>query len=535
MGGLCRLHLAHDKSNEPIDRRIRHNSSVAGWFPRKMNPTTAPGHVSSALMMGFGFAGAVSRMNVSLHRVFNLTLYFFLLVIVSLMCGSAPANGELSIRCVWATLAMVSGWIVLGHVSARWMARQVLRGEVEFNDAAKFLRSQLDIFRWFALPITIMCLYGFSLSAYMRIQPVLESSMVLQAIVLLMPGMSLLVSTWSAEYYFAAAIGTQSSSLTSYVRAMGRMMRSGPAWLIVPTLAVMGMGDLVGWINLHFETTENGYGETLAKWLPLAVVVGVAMVACLFPWVVRFLAKTEPIESEVAGETNAWIRGCGMSTHWLLGMQIARWDTGGRMLNAMVAGIVRPGRLLLMSDRLLDELPRGHRLMVVMHELAHVKRWHVPLRMLAIIPAWIVSNYAGTLLIEYEWFDETIGASIGAILGLATTVVSLGMVSHFCELDADATACRLAVRACKSSWQLNLHSPTLGEIHYSNLSGDRPELTEAMAAEMLADALTYVTADHPASRKVSWMHPSLATRVNRLRRISHPLPDQAVEGHTWAL
>lgn len=483
-----------------------------------------------------------------------MTLYFFLLVIVSLMCGSAPAQGELSIRCVWATLAMISGWVLLGHVAARWMARQVQRGEVDFGDAARFLRSQLDIFRWFALPISIMCLYGFSLSAYARGLPILESSMFLQSIVLLFPGMSLLVSTWSAEYYFAVAIGTQPKSLTRYAGSMSRMMRSGPAWLIVPTLAVMGAGDLIGWVNHHFETTGSEYGDLVARWLPWAVALGVAGVALSFPWIVRLLAKTQPIDPRVADETNQWIRGTGMSTHWLMGMQIARWDTGDRMLNAMVAGILRPGRLLLMSDRLLDELPRGHRLMVVMHELAHVKRWHVPLRMLAIVPAWIVSHYAGNVVMEQGWFDETLSAAVGAILGLVATVLSLGMVSHFCELDADATACRLAVQACRRSRTLpaeetirgtvsdEITSP--GEIHGDSMDDEtvmtepvmtEPVMTEAIAAELLADALIYVTADHPASRKVSWMHPSLATRVSRLRRISHPLPDPTNERHTWAL
>jgi Zn-dependent protease with chaperone function len=196
------------------------------------------------------------------------------------------------------------------------------------------------------------------------------------------------------------------------------------------------------------------------------------------------------------------------------------------MLNAMVAGFVRPGRLLLMSDRLLDDLPRGQRLMVVMHELAHVKRWHVPLRMAAILPAWFVSAHGSEWLIQSGWFAETIGGAIGAAFGLVTTVISLGAVSHFCELDADATACRLAVRACRRS-------------------GDRDqdpefEMTSAMAADLMADALLRVTADHPSSRKMSWLHPSLSTRVGRLRRVAaphsdstYPLPDSPAEGHTW--
>ena len=283
----------------------------------------------------------------------------------------------------------------------------------------------------------------------------------------------------------------------------------------------------------------------------LAVVIGLSAiaVAALVPYLVRWMVKKQPMDSEQISETQTWLRRCGISTHRFLGMQIARWDTGGRMLNAMVAGFIRPGRLLLMSDRLLDELPRGQRLMVVMHELAHVKRWHVPLRMLAIMPAWFVSSLGSEWLIQTGWFDETIGGAIGAAFGLVTTVVSLGMVSHFCELDADATACRLAIRACRRKGERD--------------TDPEVEMTEAMAAELMADALVRVTADHPASRKMSWLHPSLATRVGRLRRISQPcdgspgafpgsdesisrsnhlsgrsgapLPDSGNEGHTWAV
>ncbi|TWU01957.1 M48 family metalloprotease [Neorhodopirellula pilleata] len=466
-----------------------------------------------------------------------MTLYIFLLVIVSLMCGSAPANGDLSVRCVWATLAMLSGWIILGHVSARWMARQVLRGEVEFNVAANGLRSQLDIFRWFALPIVIMCLYGFSLSAYSRAQPVIQSSMFLQAIVLLSPGFSLLVSTWSAEYYFAVAVGTQPRRLGGYLSAMTRMFRSGPAWLIVPTLTVMAAGDLLQQVQVRSESWDHWIGDAIVSWLPAMLLVIGSLVVFALPWLVRWLAKTEPIDGSTESEIRCWLRRCGFSTHWLFGMQVARWDTGGRMLNAMVAGVIRPGRLLLMSDRLLDELPRGQRMLVVMHELAHVKRWHVPLRMAAILPAWFVSSYCGEFLIEYGWFDETVGAAIGAVSGLVTTIVCLGLVSHFCELDADAVACRLAVRASRRTETETevgvgaasaLDSPVLSRM-------PEAEMTIEMAAELMADALVRVTADHPASRKVSWLHPSLATRVGRLRRISYPLPDQRAEGHTWAL
>ena len=460
---------------------------------------------------------------------------------------------------------MVSGWVVLTHVAGRWMARQVLRGELHFGDATNYLRMQLETFRWFALPVTIICHYGFSLSAYMRVQPVLESSMFLQAIVLLTPGMTLLSATWSAEHYFAATVGTCPKGLRHYFASVGRMFRSGPSWLIAPTLVVMAVGDLFQLNGAEVAEPSSLVDSEGGVWLAIVIGLAAIVVATLVPYLVRWMVKKQPMDPSQIVETQTWLRRCGISTHRYLGMQIARWDTGGRMLNAMVAGFIRPGRLLLMSDRLLDELPRGQRLMVVMHELAHVKRWHVPLRMAAMLPAWLVSSLGSEWLIQTGWFDETTGGAIGAIFGLVTTVVSLGVVSHFCELDADATACRLATLACQQNDEPNATAET-----------EMPpmEITEAMAAELMADALVRVTADHPSSRKMSWLHPSLATRIDRLRRIAEPLasptevsagydrsprrsssepgdsvyqprdsncrsggplPDSATEGHTWVV
>ena len=145
--------------------------------------------------------------------------------------------------------------------------------------------------------------------------------------------------------------------------------------------------------------------------------------------------------------------------------------------------------------------------------------------MAAILPAWFVSSWSSVVLIDHEILDASWGTGVGGALGLITTVVVLGVVSHFSELDADATACRLAVKAVRSVGKN-------GDCEGENRDA---EITVELAAELLADALVRVTADHPASRKFSWLHPSLATRVARLRRISNPLPDSRSDRHTLAI
>ncbi len=428
-------------------------------------------------------------------------------------------------RIVLASVMMVAGWVLLAHLAARWMARNVLSGKVGYGEASEYLRMQMETIRWFAIPIAILCHYGFSLAAWLRIQPVLEHSMGLQAIGLLAPGITILVATWSAEYCFAAIIGIQDRSLKNYLVAMSRLLRSGPAWLVLPTLAFLCLGDAFEIVQAHYIDTPLFALAESSGWMWGLIGLGAGLIAISLPWFVRWIAKTQPLGEQHRLEMETWLHRCGISTHQVWGMQIARWDTGGRMLNAMVAGLVRPGRLLLVSDRLLDELPRGGRLMVVMHELAHVRRFHVPLRMAAILPAWFVSSWSSVMLTDHEILDASWSNGVGGVLGLITTVVMLGVVSHFSELDADATACRLAVKAVRNGGK---------NVDCEGENRDA-EITLELAAELLADALTRVTADHPSSRKFSWLHPSLATRVARLRRISNPLPDSRSDRHTLAI
>ncbi|MFG0289685.1 MAG: M48 family metalloprotease [Rhodopirellula sp. JB044] len=465
-----------------------------------------------------------------------MTLYIFLLVIVSLLCGSSPAVAEPSVRAVFASVLMVSGWVLLAHIAARLLARQVVRGTLSYGDAVDYLRMQMETFRWFALPITLLCHYGFSLSAWLRVQPYLSESMALQSIGLLAPGITLLVATWSAEYWFAAIIGVQEKSIKKYAGSMLQMMRSGPAWLILPTMLFLALGDIAAKVQTDYmadsEWLQSEYLE-VSVWALIGV--GVFLVAVSLPYIVRWVANTEPLADGPRAEVESWLRRCGISTHRYFGMQAARWNTGGRMLNALVAGIVRPGRLLMLSDRLLDELPRGQRLMVVMHEIAHVKRFHVPIRMAAILPAWFVSSWSSSMLIDHEWLDASMGAAVGGALGLITTVVVLGTVSHLSELDADATACRLAVRACDVTRDEPSESGIAADGNAESPVPVEPPMTREMAAELMADALIRVTADHPSSRKFSWLHPSLETRVARLRRISRPLPDLRSDSHTLAI
>jgi Zn-dependent protease with chaperone function len=240
---------------------------------------------------------------------------------------------------------------------------------------------------------------------------------------------------------------------------------------------LLGMSDLIGTLPL----TEIAAAWTTAAMILLFVPLGL-------PWLIRHLFKTTSLDKSA----EAWVREL-MTAADLRRTPVVRWDTGGRAFNAMVAGFVPPLRTLLISDRLVDELPREQIAMVVLHEAAHLRRRHVPMRMLAVLPAWgaaaLVTRIAG---------EQTWAMAAGSVVGILMTMLILRVVAYRTEYDADVQACRLAAEIS-------------GQV-------DGVPATYEHAADALSAALIRVTFDQPAGRNATWLHPGVADRVDWMRR-----------------
>ncbi|EMI16850.1 peptidase M48 Ste24p [Rhodopirellula maiorica SM1] len=191
-------------------------------------------------------------------------------------------------------------------------------------------------------------------------------------------------------------------------------------------------------------------------------------------------------------DTEIWVASV-LSAAGLHRTKMVRWQTEGNSFNALITGFVPPLRTLLLSDRLLDELPREQVAMVVLHEAAHLRRRHVPLRMSSILPAWavgaMVTHFAG----QASW-----AMVAGSVMAIALTLVMLRWVAYRTEFDADVQACQLAEQIGSSV--------------------EAVPSTYAAAAETLSRALIRVTADHPAARKPTWLHPGVVDRIEFMRR-----------------
>lgn len=405
-----------------------------------------------------------------------MQLYSFLILIVSLGCGSLPPSGANPFQAVIASAGLVVGWVVLCHVAARVCANQVITEKIDPMAGADLLEKQLSVFRWLGLGVTVFCLGGFGLAGAISQIPVAESSVFLQAVLLLIPGITLTAGTWSAEHLYGLLLGYTSRGIGNYLNSMQLIFRNGIGWLLIPVLSLLVLNDAIAMLPI----SEQSASVITAIAILLLIVVGV-------PTLIHRLFKTGPLHETNAVWVNQLLAAAGVAR-----TRAARWETGGRTYNALVAGFVPPLRTLLISDRLIDELPRDQVAMVVLHEAAHLRRRHMPLRMLAILPAWgsgaLVTRLAG---------DHTWAMAGGTIFGILMTLLLLKIVAYRTEHDADVQACRMAEK----------------------IAGIIPDVpaTYDEAAEALSAGLWRVTADQPKSRKPTWLHPGVSERVARMQ------------------
>lgn len=417
-------------------------------------------------------------------------LYFFLVVIISLSCGSLPPADLSPTRAALGTLGMLTAWILLCHVGARVCANQVRQEKLDPMVGANLLERQLSAFRWLGLGVVVLCLAGFGLARTLDSIPVLQDSIFLQALVLLTPSLVITAATWSAEHRYGVLLGYTKPGIRNHVKSVWQLFRGGIAWLIGPVMILLGLSDLISLLPISEDWASGLTAAMILLFVPLGL-----------PWLIRHLFKTSPMTPK----TEAWVYEL-MAAAGLRRTRAVRWNTEGRSFNAMVAGFIPPLRTLLISDRLIDELPREQMAMVVLHEAAHLRRRHVPLRMITILPAWgsgaLVTRIAG----EQSW-----AVAAGSVVGILLTMMILRIVAYRTEYDADVQACRLAV-------EMN------GEV-------DCVPTTYEHASDALSAALMRVTFDHPAARKATWLHPGVADRVAWMRRQREtPMASNATAG-----
>ncbi|NBP51822.1 MAG: hypothetical protein EBU70_11745, partial [Actinobacteria bacterium] len=189
------------------------------------------------------------------------------------------------------------------------------------------------------------------------------------------------------------------------------------------------------------------------------------------------------------------------------------WPTDGLVANAAVVGFLPGFRVVMLSDCLLESMPRRQILAVMAHELGHVVRRHVAWMIVVLAACYVAAGSVGVVVAEAALDLATLDlaaldlANEGGLLGLLAVardvgvlVLALWLFGYFSrrfERQADTFAVQLlSARAGRED--------------------ATPEAVDAMVGALGAVAFL----NHVPRARRSWRHGSIIWRQEYLRSIA---------------
>lgn len=251
--------------------------------------------------------------------------------------------------------------------------------------------------------------------------PLVEPGMVL------LPIFAPLLISWTV---FHAA----ESSLENIPRSQSRWQYAASRarfFLLLPILPVL---LVVGWCDC-FDYVWREYTEE--TWAPLVRVTPLLLIVLAFPLLLRSAWHTRslgigPLRDRLearCSELNFEKR------------DILVWRTRHQMLNAAVAGLVPKLRYVLLTDKLIRDLPESQVELVFMHEVAHAKLRHHAKLLLA-----FTATFAAAALVAAPLHQRLlssglgIASSLGLLILISTVFIGMhlsGRYVRLLELQAD--------------------------------------------------------------------------------------------------
>ena len=286
--------------------------------------------------------------------------------------------------------------------------------------------------------------------------------------------------------------------------------RAGLVPMLVPLLVPIVMSEALRALALRFDpdlAEPARFTGALAGTVLLFVMVPLLVPPLLG---LRRLAPG-PMRDDL--EELAKGAGVGVREIWV-------WPTEGLIANAAVMGAIPGLRCVMLSDCLLECMPREQVRAVMAHELGHVVRRHLPWMLVVIIGCWTLAGAMVTPIAQFIYeraVSESSEASVAGItqaaalardacvLGLG--LVAFGFASRRFERQADTYAVQL----------LSAGAPTQSE---TGVVATGVVATGA-AVDAMAGALgTVALLNNVAPTRSSWRHGSIAWRQDYLRTLT---------------
>jgi STE24 endopeptidase len=278
-------------------------------------------------------------------------------------------------------------------------------------------------------------------------------------------------------------------------------LRSGVLLMLVPILIVVALGEIA--VPFVDARVSAEWRELAAQATLFACALTTYLVTPLIARVILSLRSMPP--GELRDDLVAVCAACGVRVRGIL-----LWDTRYSMVNGAVMGIAAPLRYVMLTDALLELLPRDQVRAVMAHEIGHVRRRHLPWMLGALIVLLVAASFVVDLTIR-ESFDAAVGdrapsafvmnayrvaTQAGVIAAAGLALFGFGWVSRRFERQADAFAVQYLSRA-------------------DGHAAATPGAVSAMREALLSVAESAGIDPH----KSSWRHGSIAWRRGNLARL----------------
>ncbi|MEM7623458.1 MAG: M48 family metalloprotease [Planctomycetota bacterium] len=168
-------------------------------------------------------------------------------------------------------------------------------------------------------------------------------------------------------------------------------------------------------------------------------IAGTIGVLALSPLSLRYVWDAVPIRSGELHDDIALM----CRSHRVRISAVLVWRTGGTVVNAAVAGLLPFVRYMVLSDALLEQMPRRAVEGVAAHEIAHVKHHHLAwlaLTVMACVTALGTPLGWLTGVAVLSGIDAATASVAAGVVTLAAALGALGYVSRRFEWQADAFA-----------------------------------------------------------------------------------------------
>ena len=386
--------------------------------------------------------------------------------------------------------------VLLTAAGARAVTRAIERDQdhrLTWLRAASRLK-QIHVLAWLSFAGTT--LFVLQWTQLVRYNWGLDQIVFLKDVVILMPIWLPLLLSWVAFYDMDRAVhGALTNGLPDHAGAAETPFASRPAYVWLHARHYLGLSFLPALFLLTCQDVAfrlaPQWRDTPAAWI--VCLVPLAVLTAVFPQLLSRIWKTKPLP---AGPLRERLERLCQRMH-VRCRDFRIWQTDRQILNAAVAGGIPALRTVYMTDALLLYLRDEELEAVMAHELGHVSRRHLLLRLLLLgLPLWIVGSFQAlaspSTSLPVAWQSITAAEPsttlnmlmAGSLLGIVIMV--LGWYSRLLEHDADLC------------------------VHDAGY-------TESFVVTI--DRLAYLC--HDKRQRATWLHPSIVARVDLLQHAMH--------------